>query len=362
MRILSLLFSVLWASVPWFKNSLSNLILTILSCLNKTKLLIKTFSLRSKLFKILYRINKIIQLKIKTYFKTYYNIIVFLLIILSSLIITNSLAFFFKEITFEIQEMINTSLVLLSNLNKPDSDLESNVGSNSNLIDNLLAIGCEPVKTYKNVSDWKKQILAENRGQAGIYCWLNTLNGKYYIGSAKDLAIRLSKYYNKNFLTSPNQNMIIYKSLLKNGYSNFTLYILKYCEIPRLLEQEQYFLDNLKPEYNILKKAGSSLGFKHSEETLARFKKRVWSPEYKAAFAKSKLGNTNSKFQKISIKLEVFDTFTQSKIVYSSIREAAKAIGCVPSSITKIIQKFQTTGVQKLLKKRYIITQITKDQ
>ena len=54
---------------------------------------------------------------------------------------------------FEIQEMINPSLVLLSNLNKPDSDLESNARSNSNLTNNLLAIGCEPVKTYKNVAD-----------------------------------------------------------------------------------------------------------------------------------------------------------------------------------------------------------------
>jgi hypothetical protein len=56
---------------------------------------------------------------------------------------------------FEIKKMINPSLVLLSNLNKPDSDsdLESNAGSNSNLTDNLLAIGCVPVKTYKNAAD-----------------------------------------------------------------------------------------------------------------------------------------------------------------------------------------------------------------
>lgn len=78
--------------------------------------------------------------------------------------------------------------------------------------------------------------------------------------------------------------------------------------------------------------------------------------------AKAKIGNTNSKFKKISIKLEVFYTFTQSKIVYESIREAAKAIGCVPSSITKIIKNFQTTGVKKLLKKRYLITQVAKDK
>jgi hypothetical protein len=36
-----------------------------------------------------------------------------------------------------------------------------------------------------------------------------------------------------------------------------------------ILEREQYYLDLLKPEYNILKVAGSSLGFKHSEESRA---------------------------------------------------------------------------------------------
>ncbi len=39
------------------------------------------------------------------------------------------------------------------------------------------------------------------------------------------------------------------------------------CEINVLIEREQYYLDLLKPEYNILKIAGSMLGFKHSEAT-----------------------------------------------------------------------------------------------
>jgi group I intron endonuclease len=33
------------------------------------------------------------------------------------------------------------------------------------------------------------------------------------------------------------------------------------------LEREQYYLDKLKPEYNILKYAGSSFGYKHTEES-----------------------------------------------------------------------------------------------
>ena len=58
--------------------------------------------------------------------------------------------------------------------------------------------------------------------------------------------------------------MLIEKALLKYGYSNFKLEILEYCDKDEVLSREQYYLDFLKPEYNILKQAGSSLGFTHS--------------------------------------------------------------------------------------------------
>ena len=44
---------------------------------------------------------------------------------------------------------------------------------------------------------------------------------------------------------------------------------------------EQYFLDLLKPEYNILLTAGSPLGYKHNDET-------------KAKMSASKIGNKNA--------------------------------------------------------------------
>lgn len=38
--------------------------------------------------------------------------------------------------------------------------------------------------------------------------------------------------------------------------------------------QEQFYFDLLKPDYNILKNAGSSIGFKHSEKTLDIFRNK----------------------------------------------------------------------------------------
>jgi len=66
---------------------------------------------------------------------------------------------------------------------------------------------------------------------------------------------------------------------LKYGYIKFSIDILEYCEPSDLIKREQYYMDVLKPEYNILKKAGSSLGYKHSLKTLLKFKKRKLSPE-----------------------------------------------------------------------------------
>lgn len=64
--------------------------------------------------------------------------------------------------------------------------------------------------------------------------------------------------------------MNICNALLKYGYSNFSLTILEYCKPNKCLEREQYYIDLLQPEYNILRRAGSSLGYKHTEEARAK--------------------------------------------------------------------------------------------
>ena len=58
--------------------------------------------------------------------------------------------------------------------------------------------------------------------------------------------------------------MVIYRTILSSGYLSFNLEI-EYCFPYKFIETEQFYLDKFKPEYNILKFAGSSFGFKHSE-------------------------------------------------------------------------------------------------
>lgn len=74
---------------------------------------------------------------------------------------------------------------------------------------------------------------------------------------------------------------------------------MDYCEIENLISREQHSIDSLSPGYNILKVAGSSLGFKHSEETLT-LKSFVKAGENHPMF--SKKGENHPRFGKIIVK------------------------------------------------------------
>lgn len=93
------------------------------------------------------------------------------------------------------------------------------------------------------------------------------------MGSGINLAKRIGDYL-KKVSSSPDRSLRpIDFALLKYKHNNFNLEILEYCSKDKLLEREQYYLDLLKPEYNVLKFAYSLLGrfFKHSAENIAKF-------------------------------------------------------------------------------------------
>ena len=128
-----------------------------------------------------------------------------------------------------------------------------------------------PIITYNNALKDKSLIYKDNKNKSGVYRWNNIITGKSYIGSSINLTRRLSIYYSKNAMINKlsNRKSIIYSALLKHYYNNFSLDILEYCKIDLLVEKEQYYINQLKPEYNILKAANSRIGSKHSLETRA---------------------------------------------------------------------------------------------
>lgn len=130
------------------------------------------------------------------------------------------------------------------------------------------------VRLYEDAFNMRKSILKENKGKSGIYMLTNKLSNHIYIGQSIDISKRFKNYFNLSYLKSKD-NYIISRALIKYGYSNFSLTILEYCDKSDLLLREQYYFDKYNPQYNILKIAGSSLGFKHSEETKIKISKAL---------------------------------------------------------------------------------------
>jgi hypothetical protein len=162
--------------------------------------------------------------------------------------------------------------------------------------------------------------------------------------------------------------MVISKALIKHGYSNFRLEILEYCTAKKTIEREQYYLDLLQAEYNTLKKAGSSQGFRHSDESKSKMKQKALTPE-----RLEELKRRNEGFKgrerpegsgRPSFFIEVFDTKNNETNVYGSLSEAALAIGVNKASISRALKRKGAGSINKevattvLIKKRYQLTKL----
>jgi len=274
------------------------------------------------------------------------------------------------------------------------TSLPSPVGGKGRRNTPYLVVPCSAVRIYKNADTQKAKIITENSKKSGIYLWRNKLNGKTYIGSSSNLANRFTQYFCYTRISKVTQGRShIHRSLIKNGYSSFELQILEYCDSDKLLQREQYYMDLLKPTYNILKVAGSSRGRKHSQETIAKMKNRIWTEEQKSKRLEGlKRLNSSPKLKakrlehlkrlnsspahqeqlkrqaennkgrarpkgagKPSIPIEVFDLETGIKTIYSSIKEVALFIGCSSGTISNYFIHNQ----KKPFRGRFVMQKLT---
>lgn len=213
-----------------------------------------------------------------------------------------------------------------------------------------------PVATYENPDIQKDQISSENQEKAGIYLWRNKINGNIYIGFAVNLPKRISHYYSEKSMETylKRGKSAIYSAILKHGLSIFKLEILEYCKPFQAVSIEQDYIDLLKPEYNILQIAGSSLGSKRSVETLAKMGAWKRSVETRAKMSVAKKGKKNTAYHPNSQKIEVTDLEINQKTIYPSVREAARALNINKTSIHNSFYRNQ----QKPYKGRFIFRKL----
>ena len=125
-----------------------------------------------------------------------------------------------------------------------------NIKNNINNIKNDLVT---PAFRYNNINRDKYIISKNNMNKSAVYRLVNNKNGKSYISSSINLSNKLNIYFSLKKLKEKEGSIIIYRSLLKYGHSNFSLEILEYCKSSTLIPREQYYINLFKPEYNIKK-------------------------------------------------------------------------------------------------------------
>jgi group I intron endonuclease len=108
-----------------------------------------------------------------------------------------------------------------------------------------------------------KLLRALLKGNSGVYAFVCLTTNKCYVGSAKSLLAGFNQH-----LGGLRSNVLLQRAILKYGISNFAFVILEFCPPEQLIEREQFYIDELKPEFNILTLAGSTLGYKHSPDVL----------------------------------------------------------------------------------------------
>lgn len=105
---------------------------------------------------------------------------------------------------------------------------------------------------------------------AGIYMVVNLSDGKFYIGSA--ITGNLYSRFHKH-LFSLVGSKVLASAVRKYGLAEFAFLVLE--TVPQnilLLSREDYYIETLKPEYNIAKLATNATGWKHTEESLQKMR------------------------------------------------------------------------------------------
>nr|YP_010317390.1 hypothetical protein MRV96_mgp44 [Ciborinia camelliae]UNB14715.1 hypothetical protein [Ciborinia camelliae] len=165
---------------------------------------------------------------------------------------------------------------------------------------------CKPIIEFNSLDDnlvvLSYREVLKNKG--GVYCFINTVNGKLYIGSAKDLYLRLSEH-----LSNRKSNVVLQSAILKYGLDKFNFSVLKYFtydskEVSHkaLTDLETSYIEKYSFDclYNFKQTATSSTGYKHTDE--AKLKMLRW---YENKSNHPMFGKTHSAFRRVHVCLSV---------------------------------------------------------
>lgn len=160
--------------------------------------------------------------------------------------------------------------------------------------------------------------------KSGVYLIFSLLDPtKNYIGSAKDILFRINRH-KYEILKLKHNNKKMQNYFIKYGINDMHYSILFECDISELTLHEQKYLDIYNPYFNILKKAYSLYGYKHTIESKQKIKQkntgRKMTKEQIEKGVMSRIGQKTSKGTKRTIEQRKhISTIKKKKVIYNNI-------------------------------------------
>lgn len=163
-----------------------------------------------------------------------------------------------------------------------------------------------------------------SRLETGVYCILNRVNGRRYIGSAARSFKARWGVHKSELKSGRHCNTHLKRAWDKYGEGAFEFLVIERCAPDKCIEREQYWINfylssSLESVYNLCPTAGSHLGLRLTEEQKANFsiaaKKRGRDPRIRTKISRS------------------------AKKRYESLEERAKASARVKKKLSDPIEK-----------------------
>lgn len=198
----------------------------------------------------------------------------------------------------------------------------------------------------------------ENANKCGICKITNNIDNRIYIGSAVQFRKRRDLHVLK---LKQNKHHSTHLQNFVNKYGMNILFfdIIEECDnFEILIEREQYYINMLKPEFNICKIAGSQIGIKRSDE----FKRKI---------SERQKGKKLSELTKLKKSIAMKEFAKNNPEYYSRLKEINKKIKRKPhTDEAKLKMKLNNTKrlsddvieqIKELGEKNYTFSKIAKE-
>jgi group I intron endonuclease len=161
--------------------------------------------------------------------------------------------------------------------------------------------------------------------KSGIYKIINKIDGKYYVGSSKNIQYRWTEH-KRQLNNNCHHNDFLQRAWNKYGSNSFDFIILESTDIDKTLLTEQKYLDIAKIEqdkcYNLnFKVTGGDMGQHSRDKIRIKMSGRKLSSETKEKMSKSKMHGTVKKDNKTSCRESRLKNPNTHKEYYQKNRE-----------------------------------------